>query len=234
LQNDGTFTASTGVHTFSSTGNIISGANVVAIPSLTISGTTTNNGTLTVSTTLAGASTLTNGTNATLNFAGSSAIAPTLTATASGNIVNYTGVAQTVKGTTYNILNLSGGSGTKTLGAATIVNGTLTINSGVTFAMSTFLLTLNADFINNGVSTSGSGGVTITGTAAQNIGSFTNTGTVSMTKTGGTAIFTGTVNGGGLTINGIGGTLDLGSGFTQTFTGAWTRPTVHSLATRVH
>ena len=120
-----------------------------------------------------------------------------------------------MKGTAYDIVTLSG-SGTKTLGAATIIDatGTLTLNSGVTFAMSTFLLTLNGNFVNNnsGNATSGSGGVTITGAATtQSIDGFTTTGAVSMTKTGGTATFMGNVNGAGLTINGAGGgVLNLG------------------------
>jgi hypothetical protein len=52
--------------------------------------------------------------------------------------------------------------------------------------------------------------------ANQSIPAFTTTGTVSMLKTAGTATFTGNVNGGGLTINGTGGTLNLVSG-THTF-----------------
>ena len=44
-----------------------------------------------------------------------------------------------------------------------------------------------------------------------------------MTKTGGTATFQDNVNGGALTINGSGGTLNLGSGLTHNFTGTWTR-----------
>ncbi len=59
--------------------------------------------------------------------------------------------------------------------------------------------------------------------AAQNIDGFTTTGLVLLSKTAGTATFTGNVNGGGFTINGVGGTLNLGSGLTHTFTGAWTR-----------
>ena len=55
--------------------------------------------------------------------------------------------------------------------------------------------------------------VTITSTrATQSIAGFSTTGNVSMTKTGGTATFTGNVNGNGLTINGNGGTLNLGTG----------------------
>ena len=43
-----------------------------------------------------------------------------------------------------------------------------------------------------------------------------------MTKTTGTATFTGNVNGGALTLSGAGGTLDLGAGLTHVFTGAIT------------
>ncbi len=121
--------------------------------------------------------------------------------------------------------NLTITTGTTTLAVNLAINsgGTLTINSGATLARSTYLLTLNGNLINNGGTTSGSGGVTIAGTATQSIGSFTTTGTVSMTKTAGTATFTGNVNGGAFTLSGSGGTLNLGAGLTHTFTGAWTR-----------
>lgn len=69
----------------------------------------------------------------------------------------------------------------------------------------------------------GANNVTLSGTATQNIAGFSTTGLVSMTKTGGTATLTGNVNGGNLTINGTGGTLNLGAGLTHTFTGTWTR-----------
>jgi len=105
------------------------------------------------------------------------------------------------------------------LGATVTQYGTLTINNGATLTMSTFLLTLNGDLNNSGTVNGTTGGVTIAGTATQSIGSFTTTGTVSMTKTaGGTATFTGNVSGAALTINGTGGTLNLGTG-THTFTG---------------
>ena len=117
-----------------------------------------------------------------------------------------------------------GSTGTITLNAPKVFNSTapLTVNSGATLANSTNLLTLNGDFINNGGTTSGTGGVTITGTATQSIGSFINTGTVSMTKSSGTATFMGNVNGGALTINGAAGVLNLGTSLTHTFTGAVT------------
>jgi len=113
-------------------------------------------------------------------------------------------------------------TGTITMNAAKVFNVSvpLTVNSGSTLSMSTYLLTLGGNLVNNGGTASGTtGGVTISGTATQSIGSFTTTGTVSMSKTGGTATFTGNVNGAALTINGIGGTLNLGSALTHTFTG---------------
>jgi hypothetical protein len=112
--------------------------------------------------------------------------------------------------------------GTITMDAPKVFNTSipLTINSGAKLAMSTFLLTLNGDLINNGGTVDGStGGVTIAGTAMQNIGAFTTTGVVSMIKTAGTATFTGNGNGAGLTINGTGGTLNLGTGLIHVFTG---------------
>ncbi len=124
LANSGTFTASSGVHTFGT--GAISGT--VSIPSLT--GTAiTNNGTLTVSTTLAG-TLLTNSASGVLNIGGTSSGLTTLTATASGNVVNYTGTALTVKATSYYDLNLTG-SGTYVFGSAVTVSHNLAIVSGV-------------------------------------------------------------------------------------------------------
>ena len=92
----------TGVHTFSGTAKTFGGATTTSIGSVTITGTRTNSGTLTVRTTLAGTGGLTNGngTAGTLNLGGSISVT-TLTATAANNLVNYTGVAQTARVTTY-------------------------------------------------------------------------------------------------------------------------------------
>ena len=117
-------------------------------------------------------------------------------------------------------------TGTITLNAAKVfsANVPLTINSGAALATNNYQLTFGGNFVNNGGTfTAGSSAITITGTATQSIAGFTTIGTVSMTKTGGTATFTGNVNGGGLTISGSGGTLNLGSGLTHNFTGTWTR-----------
>jgi hypothetical protein len=125
LQNDGSLTASTGLHTFAGTGTTIGGANPVAIPNLKVNGTLTNTGTLTVSTGLTGAGGLTNAAGAVLNFGGP-IINPTLTASAAGNSVHYTGGAQTVYATAYDILVLRG-AGVKSVLAGTTVATNLSI-----------------------------------------------------------------------------------------------------------
>jgi len=128
LQNDGTFTASTGIHTFAGTGKTFSGANAIAIPSVTITGTYTNNGTLTVSTALT-ANGLTQGAGSTLNVGGTSAIT-TLDASTNANTVNYyKNGDQTVVPVTYSYLKLSGYIASPTTNIKTTtgvtVNGTL-------------------------------------------------------------------------------------------------------------
>jgi parallel beta-helix repeat protein len=130
LQNDGTFTAVNGTHTFSGSAKTIGGANALAIPNVTINGTITNNGTLTVSSSLAGGGTLTNGATGNLTYRGFGAIVPTLTATAAGNTVNYSRTSgtgnQTVKATPYSNLTLSG-NGSKTISSGTSIGATMSI-----------------------------------------------------------------------------------------------------------
>lgn len=113
-------------------------------------------------------------------------------------------------------------TGKITMTVAKTFNATapLTVNSSAQLGLGTVLLTLNGNFINNGLAIGTTGGVTITGTATQSIGAFTTTGTVSMTKASGTATLTGNINGAGLTINGVSGTLNLGTGLIHTFNGA--------------
>lgn len=98
----------------------------------------------------------------------------------------------------------------------------LTINSGGTLTTGANDFTFNGDFINNGTWTPSTGDVTIAGAVSQDIGGFTTTGVISMTKTNGTAILQGNVNGGSFTMSGPGGVLSLGAGLTHTFTGTWT------------
>ena len=144
LQNDGTFNASTSVYTLSGTGKTISGTTAtLAIPSLTITGTYTNNvSALTVATALAGAGTLTMGSNTTLNLTGTTTITGlNCTANTPNTIVyNLTTGTQTIKGTPYYNLTIAKTGQTGTLGAATTVNNNLTVTGG-TLADGGFLLT---------------------------------------------------------------------------------------------
>jgi len=113
---------------------------------------------------------------------------------------------------------------TVTLAADTAVSGNLTINSSGTLATGGYQLTIALNFINNGSLNAGSSNIVIGGSIVdQSIAGFTTTGTVSMTKAGGTATLTGNVSAAGLTLNGSGGTLDLGSGLTHTISTTWTR-----------
>lgn len=161
----------------------ISGTGSLARLTVTGAGVTaTNIGALTVRTALAGTGRLTN--TGTLNLGGTCTIT-TLTATAVGNTVNYTGVAQPVKATPYYNLGL-GGSGTKTLtGVTTIagnftmsgtatatvvaamtIGGKFTIGATNTFSNTTRAVSVAGDFEQNGTFTAGSGVFTLNGGAA--------------------------------------------------------------------
>jgi hypothetical protein len=132
----------------------------------------------------------------------------------------------TVTGTTGQV-NLATGNFTNS-GSVSLTTGTVSVATGSFSSTSSFIfsaagfLKLGGAFNYSGTFALGSASVQFTGTANQSIPAFTTTGIVSMLKTGGTATLTGNVNGGGLTINGVGGTLDLVSG-THTFNGTWTR-----------
>ena len=135
-----TFSAGTGVYTFDTNAQAIGGMNPISIPNITVTGVTvTNNGTLSVGTALSGTGGLTQGADDTLNIGGTSGIS-TLTASASGNTVNYNGAAQTVVATPYHHLTFSG-SGAKTLTGLTTVNGNLTL-SGTASATTAANLTI--------------------------------------------------------------------------------------------
>jgi hypothetical protein len=163
LTNNGTYTGSTGIHTFTGTGKTLTGT--IAIPNLTISGTTTNAGVLTVSTALAGASTLTNGATGTLNLGGTNTA--TLVANTVGNTVVYNGGAQTVTIVPYYNLTLAN-VGTKTVGGAlTVANATSIAPFGLAVANLTGSSTTNTLAINGTGQAAGSYG--FTGSGATNI-----------------------------------------------------------------
>jgi hypothetical protein len=106
----------------------------------------------------------------------------------------------------------------------------LQIASGATLSTSAsnYTLTLHGDLINAGTLTGNASAVVIGGTtSAQNIGGFTTTGLISMTKTSGTATMAGNLPQTGtgsfpLTINGTGGTIIFGGTSTFTTTGTLT------------
>ncbi len=225
LTHDGsTFTAGTGTYTFDTNAQSIGGTSALTIPNVTVTGVTlTNTGTLTVSTALSGTGGLTNGTNATLNLGGTSAIT-TLTANAAGNTVNYTqGGAQTVKATAYHHLGLSG-SGTKTMTGLSTINGNLTL-SGTAAATSTAALSVGGNlsvgagsgFTSGNTTFSVAGTTSVSGTLAHSVsGSKTYVGAVTI-NAGGAWTNTGSspvTLRGGLTHNG--GTFTAGTG-TYTF-----------------
>ncbi|MFZ4521892.1 MAG: hypothetical protein ACOYNC_09310, partial [Bacteroidales bacterium] len=117
-------------------------------------------------------------------------------------------------------------TGTITMNAAKVMDLStpLTIRNGAALATGNFQVTLGGDFINEGGTFSaGTSPVLITNSmAAQSIAGFTTTGLISVTKSSGTATLTGNVNGGGLTMNGAGSTLNAGTGLTHAISGAVT------------
>ena len=139
--------------------------------------------------------------------------------------VNFTGSGQAItdaSGTnTFRNVTFSG-SGTTTLSSPIHANGAFTISSG-TLATGDFDVTFGGNFTNSGTFSAGGSLITITGTTAQSIAGFTTTGIILMSKTGNIATLGGNVNSHGLTINGSGGTLNLGLAFTHTIAGNWTR-----------
>jgi MSHA biogenesis protein MshQ len=220
--NGGTFTAGSGTQTFSTSSQAIGGTTAIIIPNLTVTGVTlTNNGTLTASTTLAGTGGLTNSAAGILNIGGSSTIT-TLTATAAGNTVNYTGAGQTVTATTYSNLNVTGtatNSGTVIVntalgGAGTLINAAAgVLNIGGTSAITT----LTASAAGNTVNYTGAA-QTVMATAYSNLG-LSGSGAVNLagvTTIGGNLTLSGTATATEAAALMVGGNLTIGA--SNTFT----------------
>ena len=215
----GTFTASTSTVNFNKTGNqtispfpytfnnvILSGSGKKKTTNATINGILSMEGTATTNGTVA-----TYGPAATLQYKGTAA-----QTTGTEFPAIWTGSGGVI------IANTSGND--VTLDEAKIINAPLIINSNATLNTDNsdnYALALGGDFINSGTFIANASPITIRGTeTTQSIAGFSTTGSVSMTKDGGTATFTGNVSGSRLTINGAGGTLNLGVGQTHTFTGS--------------
>ncbi|MBI2269612.1 MAG: T9SS type A sorting domain-containing protein [Bacteroidetes bacterium] len=164
-----TLTSSTvGIVLQTTSGQSISGTGSLA--KLTINVRTTNNGTLTVTGTLAGSDTLVNAAGATLNINSPVFSLTGLIANASGNTASYgSSSAQTIKNIIYYHLSLSG-SGTKTLGGTTVVNGNISISgSTLDVSSSNYSLSVDGNWTNSGTFQSRFGTVTLNGSSSQAI-----------------------------------------------------------------
>lgn len=192
------------------TGTMTVGVGAVATfnNTLTVTGVTlTNNGTVSAKAALSGTGGLTNGATGTLNIATTSGIT-TLTASAAGNVVNYTGgAAQTIKATTYDTLNTSG-AGAKTVAAATVVNNTLSVTGGALTNNSTLTVTTAlsgaGSLINTGTLNIGGSSTiaTLTASAGGNVVNYTGAGQTVIPTTYATLNVTGTAtNSGTVTVN---------------------------------
>ncbi|MEI8272782.1 MAG: hypothetical protein WCG08_09175, partial [Paludibacter sp.] len=212
-----TFTANSGIHTFSGSAKSLNGSTISSIPSVTISGSYTNNNSLTIGTALAGGGSLTEAANSTLNLGGTSTIS-TLNATNSGNTVNFAGAGQTVYNSNYYHLVLSG-SGTKTFqtGTTTIagnlsttgtitattvvglaIGGYVNIGLGTTFAGGSYTHNITGNWSNTGTFTGGTSTINLAG-ASQIITGNTTFNNLTFGGSGGKTIAAGTA----LTVNGI-------------------------------
>ncbi|MFA4917317.1 MAG: S8 family serine peptidase, partial [Syntrophales bacterium] len=220
--NGGTFTCGTGSQTFTTNAQALNGT--LSIPSASTAIVLTNNGTLTISTTLAGAGTLTNSATGTLNFGGTS-ITPTLTATAVGNTVNYTGTGQTLKVTAYHHLTLSGGA--ETFGAITTVAGNLTLSGTATATTAAALAVSGNLAIGDGTTlTTGAFTLSVTGTTTVGDGA---SGTLAFSSaTNPNKTFTGLV-----TIN-AGANWTESAAITPTFRGGITNSGTFTAGSGVH
>lgn len=190
ITNNGTFTANSGEHRFITNSQALTG--IFSISRITIVGAytvLTNNNNLTVSTALVGSGHLVQSTNAVLNIGGPSTI-NNMSASAFGNTVNYSGVAQSVYNIDYYNLTLSG-SGVKSLQTGTTsIAGNLTL-SGTVSTTAVRALAIGGS-VNIGAGTSLTAGA-FTHTVGGNwtkTGTFVNSGG-SINLNGGAQIITG-------------------------------------------
>lgn len=116
-------------------------------------------------------------------------------------------------------------TGIITLDAAKIFgnNSELIITANAQLNTGNFSLSLGGDFIKSGTLSAGSSLIIISGTATQSIAAITTTDSIRMTKTAGTATLTGNFSCNSLNLNGIGGTLSLGTGLSHSITNLFIR-----------
>ncbi|MBN4051534.1 hypothetical protein JYU16_01845, partial [bacterium AH-315-M05] len=184
--NTGGITINTGAKTILNTAALTKNSGDITIDAVTV----TNNGSITLGGSIigVGAAIWTNTASSTLNIGGALLTTGTLSASSTGNTVNYNGTgAQTIKtpsGTPAQYHHFtSSTSGTKTMGAALDINGNLTITTA-TLASGGFNINLAGNWINSGGFTAGAntvifdGTTTISGTSATSFNNITISGTL--------------------------------------------------------
>lgn len=130
--------------TFNSNNQDFSGTGSFNFQDITVNGVTlTNNETLTVGTSLSGTGRLENASSGVLNIGGTITVS-TLTATATGNTVNYSGGNQTGISTIYNNLTISG-TNTKTFATTPTVTGTLSMEGTASIVVTTGAVTYGSN-----------------------------------------------------------------------------------------
>ncbi|MCE9585581.1 hypothetical protein K8Q94_03090 [Candidatus Nomurabacteria bacterium] len=134
LSNNGTFNAGTGLYTFDTNEQTVSGSQSFTITNIANNDTGVNNG-LIFSGSQPTIGTITQGVDAILTFTGTVPTITTLTATANGNIVQYTSnsVSQNIKSTTYYHFVVDNSGQTATMTGAITVNGYLKILNGTLY-----------------------------------------------------------------------------------------------------
>ncbi len=195
ISNSGTFTAGSGVHTFSTNAQALSGT--LSLPSVTVTAITlTNNGNLTITTALAGTGTFTQGNNSTVNLGMSGLPGITaMTATATGNTVNYNrSGTQTIFGCNYVNLTLSGTSAKTFSSPTATISGNLTLSGTASVTSTGIPLAIGGDFtISEGTSfTVNANNFTVSGnTFIGNSNGLGTSGTLSYSSSTGTRVFSG-------------------------------------------
>lgn len=173
IENDGTFGAGTATWTLTGSNKTLSGSSIISFYNTVCSGTYTNNGHFESQNTLSSSGSFSQGANAVLDIMNTVSVT-TFNASASGNEVIYNRAGSITlripNDGAYHHLTISGASGTKTLAAATIVNGDLTIDpTGILDVKngSNFQLNVGGNWTNNGSFTERSGLVVFDGASAQ-------------------------------------------------------------------
>ncbi|OHA56554.1 MAG: hypothetical protein A2441_02165 [Candidatus Veblenbacteria bacterium RIFOXYC2_FULL_42_11] len=195
LSQDAPFSGS-GTFTASATGNSVSYNSstptiyATTYHDLSVAGVGTNSGTVTINASLEGIGTFVNGATGTLNIGFASAPGiTTLTATASGNTVNYTAAAPNCRVVAYHHLNFTG-SGAVTC-AVTTVGGNLGTSGTVSWTTSSDIVVTGDLTVDTGTSLAGTNNITVNG------GDVTGDGDINLT--GGTVIINTAGNFGGAT-----------------------------------